>query len=140
MIDKKETIDGKFVIALSRALRFVHKGSVDLFRENNITMAQFTVLEALYHKGELSVNALITAVLSTSGNMTVVIRNLEKRKLIARVENPFDRRSYFVHLTENGKNLIAALFTEHMILLKKNLSVLSEQEKRNSIQIMKKLQ
>lgn len=140
MIDKKETIDGKFVIALSRALRFVHKDSVDLFRENNITMAQFTVLEALYHKGELSVNALITAVLSTSGNMTVVIRNLEKRELIARVENPFDRRSYFVHLTENGKNLIAALFTEHMILLKKNLSVLSEQEKRNSIQIMKKLQ
>ena len=139
MVDKRENLDGKFVIALSRALRFAHKDSDKLFRENHITMAQFTVLEALYHKGDLSVGALIEAVLSTSGNMTVVIRNLEQRGLVSRKENPLDRRSFLVQLTEIGRDLISHVFTQHMMLLRSNLSILSDQEIESVIQIMKKL-
>lgn len=65
-------------------MRDIHKESEEMFRQYNITMAQFAVLEALLHKGDMTIGALIQTVLSTSGNMTVVIRNLEHRGYIKR--------------------------------------------------------
>lgn len=132
--------NGKFIISLSRAMRSVHHHSLELFRQNGLTMAQFAALEALYHKGDLSVGALIDAVLSTSGNMTVVIRNLEQHGLVFRKENPTDRRSFLISLTKSGETLIADVFEKHMALVDESLSPITKQERDTVIHILKKLQ
>lgn len=132
--------NGKFIIALSRSLRAVHQKSETLFREYDLTMAQFAVLEALLHKGELTVGALIERVLSTSGNMTVVIRNLEQHHLVYRKQNPTDRRSFLVCLTEQGEKLITEVFAKHMELVQESLSPISPDERDTIIQILRKLQ
>lgn len=131
---------GKFIIALSRALRAVHRKSEVLFREHELTMAQFAVLEALYHKGNLTVGALIDSVLSTSGNMTVVIRNLEQHELVCRQANPADGRSFIVCLTDKGKELIADVFASHMALVEESLAPISPKERETVICILHKLQ
>ncbi len=132
--------DGKLIIALSRALRWIHKDSEAMFRAADLTMAQFAVLEALYHKGDMTVGGLIEAVLSTSGNMTVVIRNLEQHELVLRKENPSDKRSFIVCLTKRGEELISEVFKKHMELVAESLSKITEEEKDTVIKILRKLQ
>lgn len=139
-MNNKDTENGRFIIALSRGLRAVHRKSETLFRSHNLTLAQFAVLEALYHKGELTVGALIESVLSTSGNMTVVIRNLEQHGLVCRKPNPADGRSFLVCLTDRGEALIAKVFTAHMALVAESLGPITPQERDTVIEILRKLQ
>ena len=131
--------NGKFIIALSRALRAVHQKSETLFREYELTMAQFAVLEALHQKGELTVGALIESVLSTSGNMTVVIRNLEQHKLVCRKSNPSDGRAFLVCLTDKGEELITEVFEQHMVLVEESLMPITSEERDTVIEVLRKL-
>lgn len=133
------TLNGKTIISLSRALQSIHKKSEVLFRQKNLTMAQFAVLEALLHKGDLTVQNLIDAVLSSSGNMTVVVRNLERQSLVERKNNPEDKRSFLICLTESGRELIGKVFIQHMELVEKVLTPLEDKEKQTVINILAKL-
>ena len=139
MEDQETRMNGKMIIAVSRALQTIHKDSEALFRQNSLTMAQFAVLEALATKGDLTIGNLIDVVLSSSGNMTVVIRNLEKNGLIQKVQNKLDKRSYVIHLSDKGKVLIDDIFTKHMNLVRKKLEVLNEDEKELVIITLKKI-
>jgi MarR family 2-MHQ and catechol resistance regulon transcriptional repressor len=71
-----------------------------------LTESQVGVLRALLHRGPLSHRALADRLSKTSGNLTVVIDNLEKRSLVRRERNPRDRRSVSVVLTPGGRQLI----------------------------------
>lgn len=140
MENKNKNLNGKMITALSRSLRAIHQNSETLFRQNGLTMAQFAVLEALLHKGDMTVQALIDSVLSTSGNMTVVIRNLERQGLVNRQKNPSDNRSFVICLTKQGKKLIDTVFADHMDFVQSALSAINDTEKETVINILKKLQ
>ncbi len=131
--------NGKIIIALWRAYQYAHKKSISLFRENGITMAQFMALEVLYNKGELSVQEIVSKVLSSSGNITVVIRNLERDGLIVRRLNPVDGRSYLISLSKKGKKLMDKVFPLHMKNLGDVFEVLTGDEKDMIISLLKKL-
>lgn len=131
--------DGKLIIALSRALQHIHKESELLFYRNGLTMAQFMVLEALYHKGDLTIKEIIGAVLSSGGNITVVVRNLEQRGLVARLSNPKDKRSFVIQITDAGKCLLMPVYAQHMAYVAKAAFSVSEEEKKQIIDILKKL-
>lgn len=132
--------DGKFIIALSRTLQHLHQKSEKLFYQHGVTMAQFMVLEALYHKGKMPIKEIIRAVLSSSGNITVVIRNLERRGLVSRASNTADKRSFMVQITDAGKDLLLPLYTQHMAFVAQALAPIAEQEKAYIIATLKKLQ
>jgi MarR family 2-MHQ and catechol resistance regulon transcriptional repressor len=78
-----------------------------------ITLTQFAVLEALYHLGPLSLSDIAQKILTTGGNLTMVVGNLEKQGLAHRQHSPEDRRVLIVVLTAKGKALIRRLFPEH---------------------------
>lgn len=132
--------NGKFIIALSRALQHIHRKSEQLFHQNGLTMAQFAVLEALQHKGDLTIKEIIEAVLSSSGNITVVVRNLEQRGLVLRRVNPADKRSFFICITPAGAELLLPVYAQHMALVEEALLPLEPAEKAQVITILKKLQ
>ncbi|UFP96247.1 MarR family winged helix-turn-helix transcriptional regulator [Gloeobacter morelensis] len=79
-----------------------------------LTVSQFGVLEALLHLGPLCQSALAEKLLKSGGNMTLVIDNLEKRGLVARVRSVSDRRYITVHLTEAGQALVKQLIKPHV--------------------------
>ena len=136
---ESHTLNGALIIALSRSFQAIHRKSEVLFRQNGLTMAQFAAMEALLHKGDLTIGALIEAVLSTSGNMTVVVRNLEQHGWVRRRAHPADRRSYLIGLTEAGTQLIQPVFKAHMTLVEEALGALTAQEKTTVLTILKKL-
>ena len=90
-----------------------------------LTVSQFGVLEAIYHLGPLSQKDLGRKILRSSGNITMVIDNLEKRRLVRRKRGASDRRMFIVHLTEDGQKLIDRIFPPHAALITRELSVLN---------------
>jgi len=138
-MNESDSLNGKLIIALGRAYYTAHRKSIDMFREYGLTLPQFTVLEVLYNKGELTVQQIIDKVLSSSGNMTVVIRNLEKMGLVYRRDNPEDKRSYLIGVTSKGSSLMGVVFAEHMSNLSEAFSKLTKEEKEIVVTILKKL-
>ena len=61
--------------------------------EEGLTLSQFAVLEALYHVGPQCLGDLARRILTSSGNLTLVIDNLRKRGLV--VSPPRGRASRF---------------------------------------------
>ena len=95
-----------------------------------LTVSQFGVLEAIYHLGPLSQRDLGQKILRSSGNITMVIDNLEKRGLVRRKRDRNDRRFLIVHLTVKGKKLIRKIFPPHAALITKELSVLNATDQK----------
>ncbi|MCB1160848.1 MAG: MarR family transcriptional regulator, partial [Leptospiraceae bacterium] len=131
--EEKDTINLKLMIALNRCWQSVQKNEKKVISEAGLTMAQFGVLELLYHKGPMRICTIIEKTLSSGGNLTVVIDNLEKQKLVKRKPDPADRRAHLIHLTSAGRLLIEKLFPLHMANLQDVLSILDQKEKLSLI-------
>lgn len=129
----------KAFIAISRSTQALHKRAGSIFAKGGLTSTQFAVLEALYHKGDLTINEIIDSILSTSGNMTVVINNLEKESLIERFVNPKDKRSSVIAITQKGRQKIEEIFPLYLKDLENSFQVLSENEKQALVLILKKI-
>ncbi|WP_291633170.1 MarR family transcriptional regulator [Clostridium sp.] len=129
----------KALIALSRSSHSVHKREYKTIKEGGLTVSQFAVLEILYHKGDLRVSEILDKILSTGGNMTVVIDNLVKGNLVKRCTDPKDRRVSLISITEEGRNLISDIFPKHLENINEIFSNLTYEEKKNLISLLKKL-
>ena len=135
----ENSINLRLVIALSRTNASFNRALQTFLNTYDLTTAQFGVLETLYHLGELRICELIDKTLSTSGNMTVVIRNLEKEGLIRRQVNEIDRRAFVITLTDEGRALIKPVFEEHLDVLNEVFHRLSIEEKQVLQSLLKKL-
>src|SRR6267378_2399168 len=99
----------------------------------------FAALEALLHKGPLTISEIQDKVLLASGSMTAAVDRLEKRGLVIRKSTPSDRRARIVALTPQGKQVAAAYFDKHAKDLEDLMSMLSEKEKGQIYASLKKL-
>ncbi|HKK44836.1 MAG TPA: MarR family transcriptional regulator, partial [Balneolaceae bacterium] len=107
--------------------------------DNDLTISQFGVLEALHHLGPLNQKALAEKLLKSGGNITLVIDNLEKSGWVERQRNPEDRRSILIHLTPEGEKLIKDYFPRHLDHIMEEFSLLNEDELEQLSCICKKL-
>jgi len=115
-------------IKLSRAAESV-SGRVHRHLEAaNLTTSQFGVLEALLHLGPLSQRQLAQKLLKSGGNITMVIDNLEKRRLVRRDRQTHDRRVILVCLTEQGKQVINDVFPRHVASVVEEMGLLTDAE------------
>lgn len=108
------------------------------YRNHGITHTQFGVLDWLYSKGEQKVGQLLTGLLATSGNMTVVLKNMEKKGWVYRRPCPDDKRASLIGLTQPGRELIARALPEHLERVEEAMSVLTEAEQEQLIELLKK--
>ncbi|KJS01267.1 MAG: hypothetical protein VR65_09530 [Desulfobulbaceae bacterium BRH_c16a] len=107
--------------------------------QNELTVSQFGILEALVHLGPMSQKELSEKILKSPGNITTIINNLEKAGLVTRILSMEDRRYYAIHLTEKGRELIERIFPVHAEILFNRMSVLTEQEQQTLGKLLKKL-
>jgi MarR family transcriptional regulator, 2-MHQ and catechol-resistance regulon repressor len=129
----------KLIVTLTRCVTAIQRKEVQIWQEAGLTPAQFGILEVIYHKGPMPICELIRKTLSSGGNMTVVIDNLEKQNLVERTPDVRDRRSYIISLTSKGESKINKIFPAHVDNLKEILSGLSREEKKQMIELAKKL-
>ncbi|GLB59542.1 MarR family winged helix-turn-helix transcriptional regulator [Cytobacillus sp. NCCP-133] len=86
-------------------------------RENitscSLSMTEFSVLEALYHKDMQTIHEIGKRILITSGSMTYVIDKLEEKELTKRVACPKDRRAIHIALTDKGNEFLEEVMPKH---------------------------
>lgn len=129
----------KLVIALSRSIQHIRRGESQQIQDAGLTISQFAVLEALFHKGDLRICEIIEKTLSTGGNMTVVVANLVKDGLVRRYKDPEDGRASLITLTEKGRSIISTLFPDHVDTIHSLLKGVNEEEKNQLLVLLKKV-
>ncbi len=70
-----------------------------------ITREQWIIMKILYEKNGVSQQDLADELMKNKASITSLIENMEKKDLISRKTNSFDKRSKMVFLTEKGKDL-----------------------------------
>src|SRR5882724_2841877 len=114
------------VIAKSyRALSLLAEWSI---ANTGLCLTDFVALEALLHKGPLTISQIQEKVRLASGSMTAAVDRLEKLGLVVRKSSPSDRRARVLELTARGKRLAASSFEKHAKDLEALMSALSEEE------------
>src|SRR6266550_3495206 len=108
-----------------RVLSLVAERSI---ANTGLCLTDFAALEALLHKGPLTITQIQDKVRLASGSMTAAVDRLEKLGLVVRRASPIDRRARVVHLTAEGKRLAASSFERHAKDLEALMSALSQQE------------
>src|SRR6266446_3233359 len=94
------------VIAKSyRALSLLAEQSI---ANTGLCLTDFAALEALLHKGPLTITEIQDKVRLGSGSMTAAVDRLEKLEVIIRTSSPSDRCARVVELTAKGKRLAAS--------------------------------
>ena len=106
---------------------------------DNLTTSQFGVLEVLYHLGPMCPGEISVKLLKSSGNITMVVDNLEKRGLVQRERDTADRRMVTISLTQAGCELIAHIFPRHVAAIVEEMSVLGPDEQRTLSRLCRKL-
>lgn len=115
----KRTFSGSEALALDAYVKLVRAAESVTARlmphldAAGLTISQFGALEALYHRGPMCQRDLGRKLLKSSGNITLVVDNLEKAGLVTRMRSAEDRRLVAVHLTDAGTALIERIFPEH---------------------------
>ena len=94
----------------------------------DLTISQFGVLEALLHKGPLCQRDIAGKILKSTGNITMVIDNLEKRGLVRRERDTRDRRYFTVYLTSAGSSLVEEVFSRVAVAISDEFGILSPEE------------
>ncbi len=100
------------VSRLARHLDIARRGA---FASHGLEAWEFDVLSALRRAGppfQLTPGALLRATLVTSGTMTNRIDRLTAAGLVRRGPDPRDRRGVLVTLTDRGRTVVDAAFTD----------------------------
>ena len=126
------------LIVFTRAEQKIHKIEYETIKAGGLTNSQFAVLEVLYSKGDLKICEIIEKILTTSGNVTVVIKNLEKDGLVSKHPDPEDKRSMLISITDKGKKIMDEIFPKHVDNINNIFDILTIEEKLELKKILKK--
>ncbi len=136
---KKEVQALSTFVKLMRAAEAVSSRVTRRLADSGLTISQFGVLEALYHLGPLCQRDIGKKILKSSGNITVIIDNLERRGLVTRVRGTEDRRFLTIRLTDAGEKLIAEVFPPHAEAIVGEMGAITEEEQTELGRLCKKL-
>ena len=126
-------------LVLGKASKAIERVDRDSIAETGLNLSDFTILEALLHKGPLPVNVIGKKVLLTSGSMTAAVNRLRKKGFVKRIQDPSDRRRFYVHLTKSGRNVIKRAYEAHQNNLEKIAAGLSFEERTDLVRLLKKI-
>lgn len=112
-----------------------------MMKANNIdlTPEQFLLIDMLWNQGDLKQQQLADEMQKDKNSVTKLIDALEQKGLVMRHQNPTDRRSNTIVLTEKGHSLKLDAKTVGISSLDKMLEGLSEQEIQSFIVVMRRI-
>lgn len=115
-------------INLMRAANSVEARLSLKLNKYGLTTSQFGTLNTLYHLGPMCQKDIAGKLLKSGGNITKVIDNLEKKKLVKRERIEGDRRYYSISLTKDGSHFIEKVFADHLNEIVKEFAILKDTE------------
>src|SRR5437016_13262689 len=125
---KSAEIDAaKLWLVLSKAHRAMKALAEQSIVGTGLGFSDFMVLEALLHKGPLTITEIQQKVLLASGSITAAIDRLEKLGLVTHRLSTDDRRARIVEITREGKRGAKSCCDKHAKDLEALMSVLSDE-------------
>ena len=127
---------------MTRLARLQRAASEARLSRAGINSAEFDVLATLRRSGEpyaLTPSQLADAVMVTSGGMTGRVDRLVRAGLVAREQDPRDRRSVRVRLTDEGRSVVDRAVVEHLAAEEDLLAPLSASERERLSALLRKL-
>src|ERR1700727_3808828 len=100
-------------LVLARGHRALNQIAERSIGEAGLCLTDFAALEALLHKGPLTITQIQSKVPLALGSMTAAVDRLEKKGLIMRTLASDDRRVKGLKLTPEGKRPVEKAFTRH---------------------------
>ncbi|MDR7076487.1 MarR family 2-MHQ and catechol resistance regulon transcriptional repressor [Neobacillus niacini] len=129
----------KLFIVLSRAFKAINEHVNKVIQASGLNPTEFAVLELLYHKGDQPMQQIGGKILLASGSITYVVDKLEQKGMLVRIACPNDRRVTHARITDKGKEFIQEIFPEHAQQIHALMSSLTDSEKQEAIELLKKL-
>lgn len=133
-------LDLSLFVRMNRSTQAIVREIQRVLSQHELSLTQFAVLEALFHKGSLTTGEIMRSILTTGGNITIVLKNLERKGLIAVCEDPQDRRRRTGRLTEEGERILIEAFPDQLTVIRDKLKVLSEEEKKILIDLLYRIE
>src|ERR1700682_5027275 len=106
MSEKTQPGAPKLWIVLAKGYRALAVSAGRSMADLGLCLTDFMVLEALLHKGPLTISEIQAKVLLASGSMTAAVDRVESLGLLVRKTTPKDRRARVLELTPTGRRLI----------------------------------
>jgi MarR family 2-MHQ and catechol resistance regulon transcriptional repressor len=142
MDESREGIDRalKLSVVLSRAASSVARHAQADAARHGLTMAEFAVLEALYHGGRpLMLGEVQRKILVTSGGVTYLVDRLAQKGLVERRNCDKDRRATYAALTPDGQARMDEIFPVHARSLAHALDGLTAEQQEQAITLLRTL-
>jgi MarR family 2-MHQ and catechol resistance regulon transcriptional repressor len=112
--------------------------SADVAR-HGLTLAEFGILEALYHRGPMLLGEVQRRILVSSGGITFLVDRLIAKGVVERRACEADRRARYAALTPAGTELVARIFPEHAALLTQVMEGLTVAEQTTAANVLRAL-
>lgn len=139
----RERYDPKvgFLLRTLRIANYLEHALANLCRPKGLTNAEFQTLNALrrMHPEPLSAGDIMRASFLSSGSVTAMLRQLEKKKFIKRQRSQEDARRIRVALTKTGLRLIDRLALDSLIPLEKAADSLTPAEQKKTASLLSKV-
>ncbi len=127
-------------VAVARCYRSMSSQIEESFAGSGMSLTDFMILEALLHKGPLTITEVQAAALLATGSMTAAVDRLAARELIVRTASPQDRRARVLQLTPAGTVAITEAYTQHRAQLRLWMSMLSAEERTVTFAALRKVE
>ena len=135
----REELALKLTVVLGKAHAALEARATAHAASHGLTLGEFVVLEALYHKGDLLLGELQRKIHVSTGGVTYLVDRLERKGLVRRLDCTTDRRAKYASLTPDGSALIERIFPEHTEWLESAVSGLTQAEQRTAIGLLRTL-
>ncbi|WP_010651918.1 MarR family winged helix-turn-helix transcriptional regulator [Oceanobacillus massiliensis] len=129
----------KAFVVLMKASRTLEEITKKDISSHGMRTSDFTILEALYHKGRQTIRQISEAVLINTGSITYVIDKLENKGLLERSNCSEDRRAVYIQITDKGTKLMDEIFPKHQKVIEEVFEDVSEEDKQILIDVLKQV-
>jgi len=138
-LDEPSSAALRLWVIMSRAhAAIAGHASADVAR-HGLTLAEFGILEALYHRGPMLLGEVQRRILVSSGGITFLVDRLTAKGLVERRTCQEDRRARYAALTPAGTELVAKIFPEHAALLTQVMEGLTVDEQCTAADLLRAL-
>lgn len=137
--DPNEAAALRMWVVLARAHSAIEAHAAADVAKHGMTLAEFAILEALYHSGPMLLGEVQRKVLVSSGGITFLVDRLVAKGLVERRNCDADRRARYAALTPDGEALLDDIFPVHAAAITRAMGGLSLSELTQTANLIKAL-
>ncbi len=129
----------KTLTILFRATNTFEQCIKEDIKSYHLNVTEFGVLEALFHKGPLTIQMLKDKILIANSSLTYTLSQLITKGYISKTQQEQDKRIFKVSLTETGKRLFSTIYELHVKHMRAKLNILTQKEELTLQSLLKKI-